>query len=201
MLLQCKDKNPLTGTWTEKGQVKTKWESFSLDATTFEHKGQRYLVWAQMDSKIDGNSNIYISKMKTPWELEGEQVMLTAPELPWEIIGFKVNEGPAVITIGNNVVLSYSGSATDANYAMGVLTADINADLMKKSSWTKHSKPIRKTNALIKEFGPGHNSFTMDEEDKFPILVYHARDYEQIVGDPLLDINRHTKIVKFELNI
>ena len=39
--------NPLEPTWVEKGQLRTNWDSFSLDATTFEHRGVRYLVWAQ----------------------------------------------------------------------------------------------------------------------------------------------------------
>lgn len=45
--LENSSANPLEGEWVEKGQIKTKWESFALDATTFEHKGVRYYVWAQ----------------------------------------------------------------------------------------------------------------------------------------------------------
>ncbi len=41
--------NPLDDGWVERGQLKTAWESFALDATTFAHRGQRYLVWAQHD--------------------------------------------------------------------------------------------------------------------------------------------------------
>ena len=59
--------NPLEGEWVEKGQVKTKWESFALDATSFEHKGVRYYVWAQKDPEVPGNSNMYISEMENPW--------------------------------------------------------------------------------------------------------------------------------------
>jgi len=45
-MLENASTDPFTGTWVEKGQLRTKWESFSLDATTFEHRGTRYLVWA-----------------------------------------------------------------------------------------------------------------------------------------------------------
>jgi beta-xylosidase len=46
-VLECADEDPLTGTWVEKGKIRLPVDSFSLDATTFEHKGQRYLVFAQ----------------------------------------------------------------------------------------------------------------------------------------------------------
>lgn len=196
-VIECRDKNPLTTNWKELGQLKTNWESFSLDATTFEHSGQRYLLWAQKDQKIEGNSNIYIAKMKTPSEIEGKQVMLTKPELPWEIIGYKVNEGPSILKLDGQIILSYSGSATDSNYAMGILIANENDDLMLKESWIKYEKAIRQTDKHINEFGPGHNCFTYAEDNKTPLLVYHARDYENIEGEPLRDPNRHTKIVKF----
>ena len=42
------EENPLTGTWVEKGRIELPVDSFSLDATTFEQRGQRYLVWAQI---------------------------------------------------------------------------------------------------------------------------------------------------------
>lgn len=53
-VLENASANPLEGTWAEKGQIKTNWESFSLDATTFEHNDIRYLVWAQKDPRITG---------------------------------------------------------------------------------------------------------------------------------------------------
>lgn len=62
-VLENDSPNPLEGTWVEKGQIKTAWESFSLDATTFEHLGTQYLVWAQKDPAIEGNSNLYIAAM------------------------------------------------------------------------------------------------------------------------------------------
>lgn len=197
-VIECDNENPIEGSWMECGQLKTNWESFSLDATTFEHKGIRYLVWAQMDIKISGNSNIYIAKMKSTIEIEGEQVLLTKPELPWETIGFEVNEGPSVIQVGDKIILTYSSSATDANYAMGMLVADINSDMLDRNSWIKWDKPIRKTDRIIGEYGPGHNCFTTSEDDKTFIVVYHARNYEMIEGDPLYDINRHTKIVELK---
>ena len=131
-VLENESENPLEGSWVEKGQLKTNWESFALDATTFEHKGIRYLVWAQKDPNICGNSNLYIAKMSNPWTIEGKQVMITEPEYDWEKIGFLVHGGTAVINRNGKIFISYSASATDFNYCMGVLIADENSDLLNK---------------------------------------------------------------------
>ena len=41
-------------------------------------------------------------------------------------------------------------------------------------------------------YGPGHNSFTVDEDGRSSLLVYHARTTDTILGDPLWDPGRHT---------
>ncbi|GGJ02390.1 glycoside hydrolase family 43 protein [Paenibacillus hunanensis] len=192
-VLENESANPLEGTWVEKGQIRTKWETFALDATTFEHKGIRYLVWAQKDPDIVGNSNLYIAEMENPWTLRGEQVMISTPEYDWEIIGFKVNEGPAVLHRNGRLFISYSASATDYNYCMGLLTADENANLLDPASWTKSEKPVFQTNEENGQYGPGHNSFTVSPDGETDIIVYHARNYKEIVGDPLYDPNRHAR--------
>lgn len=191
--------NPLEGTWTEKGKIRTQWESFSLDATTFEHNGVLYYVWAQKDPDIEGNSNLYISEMSNPWTLEGKQAMISTPEYPWEVIGFKVNEGAAVLKRNGRIFISYSASATDHNYCMGLLYADESADLLDPASWVKSPEPVFATNEENGQYGPGHNSFTVSEDGK-DVIVYHARNYKEIIGDPLYDPNRHTRMQIFGWN-
>lgn len=197
-VLECESANPLEGVWEEKGQLRAAWESFSLDATTFEHRGVRYLVWAQKDPRIDGNSNLYISEMSNPWTLTGKQTMLTIPEFDWEIIGFKVNEGAAFVRKDNRVFLSYSASATDFNYCMGLLEADADADLLDASSWRKSTEPVLTTDETFGLYGPGHNSFTTTEDGSKAVFVFHARTYKDIVGDPLYDPNRHTFVAELQ---
>ncbi|MEK3713603.1 glycoside hydrolase family 43 protein [Paenibacillus sp. FSL R7-0333] len=192
--------NPLEGEWTEKGQVKTAWESFALDATTFEHKGVYYYVWAQKDPEIDGNSNLYISAMENGWTLKGPQTMISTPEYPWEVIGFKVNEGPAVLKRGGRIFISFSASATDHNYCLGLLTADVDSDLLDAASWIKHPEPVFQTSEENGQYGPGHNSFTVDENGE-DVLIYHARSYKEITGDPLYDHNRHTRAKRLRWNV
>ena len=192
--------NPLDGEWVEKGQVKTKWESFALDATSFEHKGVRYYVWAQKDPNIPGNSNLYISEMENAWTLKGEQACIATPEYDWEKIGFLVNEGAAVLKRNGRIFISFSASATDFNYCMGLLTADENSDLLDPNSWVKNPEPVFSTSEKTGQYGPGHNSFTVTEDGLHDVLVYHGRNYKEIEGDPLYDPNRHTRVQLIQWN-
>jgi GH43 family beta-xylosidase len=191
-VLENASADPLQGRWTEKGQIVTDWQSFALDATTFEHRGTRYLVWAQADPAIKNNSNLYIARMINPWTIQRRAVRLSKPDLGWERVGFAVNEGPAVLKKGGKIFISYSASATDANYCLGLLTADENSDLLSPSSWKKASSPVFKSGNGV--YGPGHNTFTTTPDGKVDLLVYHGRDYREINGDPLNDPNRHTRI-------
>ncbi|MFD5494092.1 glycoside hydrolase family 43 protein [Streptomyces sp. NPDC001812] len=189
--------NPFRGTWTEKGQVKTAWETFSLDATTFTHRGTRYLSWAQHEPGMDNNTALWLSEMADPWTLTGPQVRLSTPEYDWERIGFRVNEGPYVIQRGGRVLMTYSASATDANYCMGLLTAPEDSDLMDTANWSKSPVPVFTSNDTTRQYGPGHSCFTVAEDGRTDVLVYHARQYKEIDGDPLHDPNRHTRIQAF----
>ena len=80
-VLENTSANPLQGSWTERGQLKTAWESFTLDATTFKHGGQRYLVWTQRRAEKElPATNIYIAKMDTPTSITGTPVQLSTPD-------------------------------------------------------------------------------------------------------------------------
>ena len=190
--IRNKNANPLEGEWEFMGQVDSGIDTFCLDATTFTHNGVLYYLWAQKDNAIEGNSNLYIAPMKTPWQLAAAPVMLTKPEYDWEIRGFWVNEGPSVVKRGGRIFISYSASATDENYAMGLLWADENADLLDPASWQKSPEPVLKTCYEHGIYGPGHNSFTLGEDGETVMLVYHARTYTEIEGDPLWNPDRHT---------
>ena len=191
--LQCHAENPMEGEWVEAGRIDTGWESFTLDSTTFTAAGKRYFVWAQRDYAIPGNSNLYIAEMLSATELKLPAVLLTVPEYDWECIGYLVNEGPSVLKHNGKLFLTYSGSATDENYAMGMLTADENADLLDPASWAKSPVPVMVTDPDHSIYGPGHNSFTRDKDGR-DLLVFHARPYPGFVGDPLSDPNRHAHV-------
>ncbi|MEJ2402183.1 MAG: glycoside hydrolase family 43 protein [Xanthomonadales bacterium] len=190
--ISCQADNPLVGPWTFEGQIDTGMDTFCLDATTFYHDDVLYYLWAQKDAGIRGNSNLYIAPMKTPVELAGPPVRLSKPEYDWETIGFWVNEGPAVVKHGGRIFITYSASATDENYAMGLLWADADADLLDPASWSKSKEPVLTSSPEYDIYGPGHNSFTVAEDGVTDLLVYHARTYTEIEGDPLWNPDRHT---------
>jgi GH43 family beta-xylosidase len=194
-VLENASADPFEGEWIERGQLKTGWESFSLDATTFEHRGQRYLVWTQREpsGSRDKGTNIYIAKMDSPLSIKGPAVMLSKPEYAWEKVKYEVNEGPAVLVRNGHVFITYSASATDAHYCMGMLTASSDADLLDPRSWTKSPEPVFKSSEKNGQWGPGHNAFTTTPDGNTDVLVYHARSYRDIQGDPLHDPNRNTR--------
>jgi GH43 family beta-xylosidase len=191
--LENSSADPFKGEWVERGQVKTGWESFSLDATTFEHRGQRYLVWTQTAPDGSKGTNIYIAKMKTPLSIEGPAVLLSKPEYAWEKVKFAVDEGPAVLDSHGRVFITFSASATDENYCLGMTSAPARADLLDPKSWTKLPQPVFRSSAKNGQWGPGHNSFTTTPDGKTDVLVYHARNYREIQGDSLHDPNRNTR--------
>ena len=153
----------------------------------------RYALWAQAEPGIKTNSNLYLAPLKTANTLARPPARLTVPTLDWEIRGFKVAEGPAPLHRNGKLFISYSASATDDRYCLGLLTADEDADLMSPESWSKSPEPVFKTCEETRIWGPGHNSFTVDEQGR-DVLVYHGRDYKEIKGDPLFDPNRHTRV-------
>lgn len=199
-VIECDASDPMAteDNWIERGRVQTPIDSFALDATTFEHQDKLYYVWAQKDPEIFGNTNIYISEMENPWTLKTKPVLLTKPEYDWETQIFAVNEGPAILHRNGKFFLTFSGSATDENYCMGMLYANEDADLLDPSSWTKLDHPVFTSDIKNNLLGPGHNSFTVSEDGAKDLLVYHIRNYADIKGDPLYDPNRHTMIQSFD---
>jgi GH43 family beta-xylosidase len=192
-VLRSTGPDPLASRWELLGKLVTPWDTFTLDSTVFEHRGVRYISWAQKEPGIDNNSNVYLAPLATPTTLARAPARLTVPTLEWEIQGFKVNEGPAPLARNGRLFLTFSASATDARYCLGLLTAPDDADIMNPKVWTKSPEPVFVTSSATSVYGPGHNSFTVDEQGH-DLLVYHGRDYEKIVGDPLFDPNRHTRI-------
>ena len=184
------ESDPTQGEFREEGQIRTGWESFTIDSTVTVFEGKRYFLWAQRDFSIPGNSNLYIARMKSALELELPAVRLSVPEYDWECRGFLVNEGPGCLQHGGNLYVTYSGSATDERYAMGLLALKAGGNPLRAEDWAKSPVPVMATEEENGLYGPGHNSFTVDEEGR-DLLVFHARPYPGFRGDALSDPNRH----------
>ena len=200
-ILECADQDPMTGNWVEKGKMtraeedEFSFEAFSLDGTVFENRGKHYYIWAEKVGVGKQISNLYIAEMENPCKLKTVQVLLTTPDYDWERIGFWVNEGPAVIHHDGKIYMTYSASETGAAYCLGMLSISEDADLLDPAMWKKERYPVLETNAEKGIYGPGHNSFTEDEQGN-PIMVYHARTEEKIEGNPLYNPNRHAMLMK-----
>lgn len=200
-ILECEGQDPINDKWIERGKIQRadddefSFEAFSLDATILENKGRRYYIWAEKVGVGKQISNLYIAEMENPCKLKTVQVLLTTPDYDWERVGFWVNEGPAIIKHDDKIYLTYSASETGVSYCIGMLTANADADLLDPLSWKKERYPVLSTDEALEIYGPGHNSFTVDEEGN-DIMVYHARKEKEIVGDPLYNPNRHTMLMK-----
>ena len=181
--------NPMEGEWKEEGQITTDRDGFALDATTFEHGGKRFLIWAERDG--DGTSLI-LSEMSDPTTLTGPQIVITRPEYSWERIKYNVNEGPTVIKHGDRLFVTYSASATNDHYAVGLLWIDQDADIMDPGNWSKSPAPVFATNEEVGRYGPGHNSFTTTPDGQ-TVMIYHDRDYKEIEGPELENPDRGTR--------
>ena len=180
-MMQCADEDEFS------------FRAFSLDGTVFENKGEYYYVWAEKVGVGRMISNLYIARMESPWKLATVQTLLSSPDYEWERRGFWVNEGPAVVKHNGKIFLAYSASDTGVNYCMGMLAIDGEADVLDPGMWTKRRQPVLKTDEAKGIYGPGHNSFTVDN-DGDPVIVFHARTEKEIVGDPLYNPNRHAML-------
>ena len=149
--------------------------AFCLDMTYFKdaENGEDYVIWA---GKPVGNSDLFIAKVdaEKPWQLTSSCVRMTTPEYGWEKIRYQVNEGPTVLQKDGKIFMCFSNSGTGSEYSIGMMTADAGDDLLDMANWTKNPYPLLTSRDVNGEEGPGHNSFTVDQDGN-PIFVYHAR--------------------------
>ena len=199
--LLCDGDDPMTGSWREAGMLEVQdgftFQDFSLDMTTVVSGGRRYCVWAEKVSVGRKISNLYIAEMDGAMKLATPQMLLTSPTYAWERHNFWVNEGPAFMKKDGRIFMTYSASDTGPAYCMGLLWANEGDDLMDISVWHKANLPVMKTDEQKGIYGPGHNSFFTGEAGEI-YMAYHARPYDEIIGDPLYDPNRHCFIMKID---
>jgi len=202
-VLRCEGMDPVRDSWTECGMLvradgdEFSFTDFSLDMTVFELRNIHYCIWAEKVSVGRKISNLYIAKMATPIRLATPQMLLASPSYRWERHGFWVNEGPAVLKADGKVFVSFSASDTSAAYCMGLIWMNETDDPMDISAWHKLNRPVFTTDAGKGIYGPGHNTFFEMNGEVY--TSYHARPYDEIIGDPLYDPNRHTYIMKVPL--
>ena len=120
---------------------------------------------------------LYIASVdeREPWRLTSEPVLLTRPLYGWEnVAGTINNEGPHALVRDGKVWLTYSGGSANAyTYALGLMSANVEDDLLQPSAWTKSAAPVLTFCSVSGEYGPGHNSFYVNERGEW-MIAYHA---------------------------
>ncbi|MFL5788445.1 MAG: family 43 glycosylhydrolase [Flavisolibacter sp.] len=169
--------DPTIGSWTFKGKVSDSSDKWAIDASEFDYNGQSYLIWSGWQGDVDGEQDIFISRLANPWTISGARVMISSPLYSWEKNGAPpiVNEGPEVIQHNNRVYLTYSASGcwTD-DYALGMLSLKQGGDPMNAADWVKSTTPIFTKKPENGAFGPGHNGFFVSRDGNENWLIYHA---------------------------
>ena len=184
-VLENDSENPMEGQWIFKGKIAAQTDKWAIDGNVFTYKKQLYMIWSGWKGDTNGQQNIYIAKMKSPTEIDGDRVRISSPTKPWELHGtlhddvnppqVNVNEGPQFLSHKNKIfiVFSASGCWTD-NYSLGLLTFTGKDNLLDPSAWVKSDKPILQQSATTKVYAPGHNSFFKSPNGKEDWILYHA---------------------------
>ncbi len=153
----------------------------TLDMTYIPTPHAHYVAWSERYNCMapgDSGSMIKIAEIDpaNPTQLISEPVLITRPLQGWENqYGTINNEGPYPLIANGKVYLSYSGASAGCySYAVGVLTADINADLLDVNSWTKAPTPLLNPFTHVEAEGPGHNGFYVGDDGK-TMITYHAK--------------------------
>ena len=183
-VLENADADPLTNHWVFKGKVADPTNKWAIDGTVFTYKKQLYMLWAGWQGDMNVQQNIYIAKMKNPWTIQGERVLLSSPVYDWEKKGSvkdalpAVNEGPEILKSPQGrifLVYSASGCWTD-HYSLGMLSLKKGASPMKADNWIKKDQPVFASAPEIGVFAPGHNGFFKSPDGKQDWIIYHAND-------------------------
>ncbi len=183
--LENSSADPFLGEWAFKGKIAAKTDKWAIDGNVFEFKNQLYMIWSGWEGDVNGQQDIFIAKMKSPMEIDGERVRIASPYFDWEKNGdlnnpndvahVNVNEGPQFLSHGDRIfiVFSASGCWTD-QYSLGLLSFKGKDNLLDTDSWVKSDRPIFTQSPENRVYAPGHNSFFKSPDGKEDWILYHA---------------------------
>ena len=192
-VLENTAKDPFDDSFKLKSKLKTDTnDNWAIDGSIFKHNGEFYFVWSGWERpKIENGEetqNIYIAKMSNPWTISSDRVLLSTPSFDWEKnfnypgvwqpnAPVYVNEGPQAIVHGQKLHIVYSASGCwTPNYALGLLTMNVDGDPMYPSNWSKSKEPIFSQSKENGVYGTGHNSFFKSPDGNEDWILYHAND-------------------------
>jgi GH43 family beta-xylosidase len=198
-VLEANGATPETSNWTLKGKLTPTTDRWAIDPTILQYKNNLYCIWAGWQGyNQPGVEQLYIARMKDPYTLDGDRILISQPTYAWEKNGAQINEGPEILTNSDgDVFLIYSASScfTD-DYCLGMLSLKNGGDPMNPSDWTKSANPVFTKNTSGGAFGPGHCSFFVSKDTKESWILYHANSLSgQGCGD-----TRSPRMQKFTFN-
>lgn len=192
-LVVRKDGTPLC----EAGKV------ISLDMTTFEYQGEIFAMWSQRQFlPVDQGAWLYLARIdeREPWKLTSDPVCIAKPEYGWENNHTFVVEGPYALERDGQLMVTYSGAAVDATYAVGILKPEMGSDILNPANWRKGNYPLLSSRSAEGQYGTGHNAYLTDENG-IVWNFYHARAgvdaprssfarrvHFDVDGEPMLDV-------------
>ena len=174
------ESDSIDGPYRFAGRLKLPGDRWAIDSTVFTLPGGRsYVAWSGWPGAHNGQQNLYLAALASPTTTGGKAVLISEPRLDWETragtVGVLVNEGPAALVRDGKVYRSYSGSGCwTPDYALGLLTADASADLLRTASWHKSPQPVFTGSDASGEYGTGHNSFFTSPDGSQTWFAYHA---------------------------
>ena len=165
------------------GKITDSTDRWAIDGNLIKYNGELYYFWSGWEGTRNVRQNIYVAKMKNPYTLESERVMISTSEYDWEKIGSTpedtegkpyINEGPFAFVYKDELYLAYSASGSWSNgYCIAFLKL-VGIDILNPNSWYKFEEPTLSSNDIL--YGAGHCSILKDE-DKY-LVFFHAWDKE-----------------------
>jgi len=158
----------------------------SLDMTYYKDSvtEKEYVVWSERyinrphpggTGTGNGDAELWIAEYDPATvRLTSAPVLLNSATASWEQNTGDVVEAPFFAVHDDTIWMTYSASNVDATYAVGLMQADVGADLLDLDSWTEWNAPVVKSDPSRNEYGPGHNGFFDDEHGDL-YFIYHAK--------------------------
>ncbi|MGM9936212.1 MAG: family 43 glycosylhydrolase [Candidatus Ornithomonoglobus sp.] len=215
--------NPLKASdWSEPVRIKKKDgtnylidNGITLDMTCFNYNDKWYYSWShRVVSDIMGSADIYIAEFDPSdfTKVTSDIQSVSKPVYGWERTPTEVDEGPFAIKHNGRLYMTVATNGCNPTYAIKLLSLKENGDPLNPSDWTAKGYPLLATAWNAAEPGPGHSSFTTDENGD-AVLIYHwgskgtnrtttaKRVHFNAKGEPVLNIPRGEQVKSEYLNV
>lgn len=181
------------GPYTYKGRLfDPSYDVMAIDGNVLQKPdGSLYFLYSNWANSVR------IAPMSNPWTVSGRSIVLTTAKDPWETRDSRINEAPEIIHRNGKYWVIHSGNhCRSPHYALGMVYADENSNLLDPRSWTKHRQSVFSKNDAAGVYGPGHNGFFKSPDGKEDWIIYHA------VTNPngVCDQTRSARAQKFTWN-